>query len=217
MLSERENEYFQDKKMIELRNFVITGARGYCLKADNLQIKSGLFIQINGSNNSGKSLLLKTLAGLYKDYEGELFYNGVKEKPGNYSVILINDFAAVLPQKSVKYNLNLPLGKTSVRKNKLLQDMLQESGLEKSLGDKLNTLSASQIKTLELIRAIIQQPHFLLIDDFDTYFDNVSLENLIKAFDHAVKAGTAIVITTRKKFEGISNSYLIKSGEIYKQ
>ncbi|MCF7911120.1 MAG: ATP-binding cassette domain-containing protein [Candidatus Cloacimonetes bacterium] len=203
--------------MIELKEFVITGAQEFRLKADNLQIKSGLFIQINGSNNSGKSLLLKTLAGLYSDFEGELYYNGVKEKPGNYSVILINNFAAVLPKKSVKYNLNLPLGKTTARKTRILLELLKDSGLDKCLDYKLNTLSDSQIKILELIRAIIQQPHFLLIDDFDTYFDNVSLDNLTKAFDHAAKAGTAIVITTRKKFEGITNSYTLKSGEIIKQ
>ena len=202
--------------MIELKNFVIEGARGFRLKADELQIKSGLFIQIYGNNNSGKSLLLKCLAGLYHNYSGELLYNGVQEKPGKYSVILINDFLAVMPDKSVKYNLYLPFGKTTKRKKDLLEDMLKDSGLDKCLDHKVKTLSRSEIKILELIRAIIQQPHFLLIDDFDTYFDNTSLKNLTKVFDHAAKAGTAIVITTRKKFEGITSSYAINSGEIYK-
>jgi len=202
--------------MIELKNFEITGAGSFHLKADELQIKSGLFIQISGNNNSGKSLLLKCLAGLYHNYNGELLYNGVPEKPGHYSVILINDFTAVLPEKSVKYNLYLPFARTTKRKKKLLEEMLKDCGLDKCLDRKMKTLSRSEIKILELIRAIIQQPHFLLIDDFDTYFDNFSLENLTKTFDHAAKAGTAIVITTRKKFEGITNSFTINSGEIDK-
>ncbi|MDP8221122.1 MAG: ATP-binding cassette domain-containing protein [Candidatus Stygibacter frigidus] len=202
--------------MIELKNFVISGAGDFHLKADELQIKSGLFIQISGNNNSGKSLVLKCLAGFYHNFKGELLYNGVLEKPGNYSVILINDFAALMPEKSMKYNLYLPFNKTTKRKKIILDEMLTNTGLKKYQHQKVKTLSRSEIKTLELIRAVIQQPHFIFIDDFDTYFDNSSLENLTKVFDYAAKAGTAIMITTRTKFEGITSSYAINSGEIHK-
>ncbi len=203
--------------MIELRDFEISGTQGFKLRVNELKISGGQFIQIYGNNNSGKSILLKTLAGLYDNYTGELFYNGIKEKPGRYSIILINEFKAIFPEQSVRWNLNLPWRKLTDRKEEKLAEFLIKTDLKKSLDQKAGTLSRSETKSLELIRAIIQQPHFLLLDDFDTCFDNTSLNNLTDAFDYAAKAGTAVVITTRKKFEGITNSYTISAGEVIKQ
>ncbi len=203
--------------MIELRDFEIAGLKGFKLRIKELKINGGQFIQIYGNNNSGKSILLKTLAGLYDNYNGELLYNGIKEKPGRYSIILINEFKAILPQQSVSWNLNLPWRKQSDRKEEKLAEFLAKTGLKKNLDQKAGILSRSETKSLELIRAIIQQPHFLLFDDFDTCFDNTSLNSLTDAFDYAAKAGTAIVITGKKKFEGITNSYIINAGEVIKQ
>jgi ABC-type multidrug transport system ATPase subunit len=202
--------------MIELRGFEIAGSHNFRLRVQELKLNSGQFIQIYGNNNSGKSILLKTLAGYYPNYSGDLFYNGIPEKPGNYSVILINDYLAGFTRQSVRYNLYLPLGRISGRKKEKLQELLNQAGLNELLDKKYGSLSRSEGKSIELIRAIIQQPHFLLFDDFETYFDNTSLNNLTGAFDYAAKAGTALVITGRKKFEGVTNSYIINAGDVVK-
>lgn len=203
--------------MIELRNFEIMGDSDFKLRINELIIKSGQFIQICGNNNTGKSLLLKTIAGFHREYTGELLYNGISEKPGEYGVLLIDSFPAILPRKTVKENLYLPLRKLSSRKQKNLEDLLIKSGLKEYLPSKIDNLSRSKKKSLEFIRAVIQQPHFILFDDFDTYFDNESLDNLTGAFDYAAKTGTALIITTRKRFSGIVNNYQINDGELVKQ
>lgn len=202
--------------MIELKNFEIQGERGFHLRVGELSINGGQFIQITGNNNSGKSLFLQTIAGLYRQYSGELLYNGIAQKPGEYNVLLLDSFQAFLPGKNLKHNLYLPLGKLSKRKSNQLQALLEKTGLD-DLKAKIETLSRSEKKALELIRAIIQQPQFILFDDFDTYFDNTSLDNLTGAFDYAAKSGTAIIITTRRKFAGIKNNYIISAGELYQQ
>jgi ABC-type multidrug transport system ATPase subunit len=203
--------------MIELKDFEIIGSRDFRLRVGSFTISGGQFIQVSGKNQTGKSLLLKTIAGKHRNYTGKLLYNGLEEKPGKYSVILIDEYPAYLADESVRRNLYLPLKKISERKKKQLEEMLKASDLEKVLEDKMFTLSRSEVKGLELVRAIIQQPHFILFDDFDTYFDNISLENLTAAFDYAAKTGTAIIITAKSRYAGIKNNYLISAGELYKQ
>lgn len=202
--------------MIELKNFEIKGKNSFILRIEELSVSGGQCIQICGNNNSGKSLLLKTLAGIHQDFSGSLLYNGLPEKAGNYRVLLIDDFNAVITPKSVKYNLYLPLKKISKRKQVHLDKMLETTQLQKKLDYNIAELSRSEIKSLELVRAIIQQPHFVLFDDLDTYFDKATLENLQYTLEYANKTGTSIISTTKSMMPDIETTYMIRGGEVFR-
>ncbi|MCF7920731.1 MAG: ATP-binding cassette domain-containing protein [Candidatus Cloacimonetes bacterium] len=202
--------------MIEFKDFTILGNRGFRLKVTDLKIINGQFIQISGNNNTGKSLLMRTIAGEYKAYEGEILYNGIAVKPGSYKALLISSDQALLPDVTVSRNLFLPFHKITKRKKEIIMNLLDNTGLSSSINHPIHTLSRSEKKSLQLIRAVVQLPHYLLIDDYDTYFDNSSLNNLSAVFEYAAKAGTTLVITTKQQISNLTHNYIISSGVLHK-
>ena len=48
------------------------------LKDFSMELRDGVHYAIVGENGAGKSTLIKLLTGLYRDYEGEILYNGIE-------------------------------------------------------------------------------------------------------------------------------------------
>lgn len=202
--------------MIEIRDFSINGKCDFKLHIPELIISSGQFIQVFGSNNSGKSLLLKTIAGQYKDFEGKFLYNGIETKPASLCSILLSSQPAILKKKSVEKNLKLPFTRLTKRKKQIMLELMKNSQLIDRLKDPVYQLSRSQQKSMELIRAVVQLPHYLLIDDYDTFFDNNTLNLLSSAFEFAASAGTTIITTSLKQITSVLVCYKIQNGVLEK-
>lgn len=202
--------------MIELKNFKIRGRKDFELNIAELRISSGQFIQIFGSNNSGKSLLLETLAGGYSHFEGEFLYNGTVTDPRLLNTILLRNQPAFLKRKTVEKNLILPFSRYTSRRKKIVNNLLKKTELIDLLKEPVYTLSRSQQKSFELVRAVVQLPHYLLIDDYDTFFDNSTLNELSSVFEYAASAGTTVLVTSRKQVSSVLIGYKIEEGKLEK-
>lgn len=202
--------------MIELRDFTIKGKRGFQLRIEEMKIRNGQFIQIFGNNRCGKTLLLRTLCGDYQGWEGKIYYNGIDVKPGGYKSFFIPSECVLLPERTVKENLFLPFKSIAKQKRSELLDLIKSCGLSHSLPHKAETLSRSEGKTLELVRAVVQSPHYLMIDDFDISFDSHSLNQISPVFEYAAKKGTTIIVTAKAKISYILTSYILNGGVLQK-
>lgn len=67
---------------IELKNvyYKYNKANFYALKNINLKLTNNTIFAVVGENGSGKTTLIKILTGLYDDYEGDIFINGINLK-----------------------------------------------------------------------------------------------------------------------------------------
>ena len=65
---------------LEFRNvtFRYPGSEADVLKDFSMELERGRHYAIVGENGAGKSTLIKLMMGLYRDYEGEILYNGVE-------------------------------------------------------------------------------------------------------------------------------------------
>lgn len=173
----------------------------------NLKIRGGTVTGLIGPIGSGKSTLMKMLAGII-DYEGEILIDGQNLKNCTYESIV--EHIAYIPQhpklfnRSVLYNINY--GSSYSRQE--ITDKLNKLGLApfiNSLADKLDTiagkeggkLSGGQKQFVYLIRAIIQNKTILLLDEPSSSLDATNkqlLMNLIKSIK-----GKTIIISTHDK------------------
>jgi len=69
---------------------------------------------------------------------------------------------------------------------------------------------------LELIRAVIQLPYIILIDDIDSYFDEVKLKKAFEILDYATNNGSCVLITNRRKLDHIEHNFRIQKGKLVK-
>lgn len=151
--------------LFSLENVTLFGDRRPLLTNLNFKFESGKRYFLFGRSGVGKSLLLETLAGIYKNYSGRV------EQPTdltNASSFLFQRDSLVL-WLTVKENFHLVNIDTENA-----MSILNQFGLEK-LADKLaSTLSVGETQLVSLIRAVLHRPKYLFYDEPFTGLDYYS-------------------------------------------
>src|SRR5262245_1887845 len=83
------------------------------LKDVDLDLSPGEVLALTGENGAGKSTLMKILAGIYGDYEGQLYFDGNKVAFASVSdaerlgIAIIHQDLNLVPELSVSENIFL--------------------------------------------------------------------------------------------------------------
>lgn len=149
-----------------------------------LEIKDGEFITILGPSGCGKSTFLNILANLDDDFKGSI------EMPfDNISFMFQDD--RLLPWLSIKENLLL------VSKNKDLNEIkrvLKLIGLENILDEFPKNLSGGMKRRIALVRAFINKPQLILLDEPFISLDFPTSQELKYEFIKLCKEFNPVVI-----------------------
>ena len=150
------------------------------LKDISFSAMPGAMLYIVGPNGSGKTSLLKTLAGLRRNYQGSIILPESKNNAKVYNYIGHQN--AIKKDLTVADNLNYWASATDGQ-NALLA-VTRYLQLEPLLEKKCSTLSQGMQKKLSLSRLMLSQAPLWLLDEVDTNLDAQNLailNNLIKA------------------------------------
>ncbi len=142
------------------------GSIGSMMLKIKLSIKEREFVAVFGESGSGKTTFLRILAGLEKSdgqikVGNEIWQNSKKFLPPQKRKIgfVFQDYA-LFPNMSIEENLFF------VSKDKNLANELLEITQLQELKDRLpNTLSGGQKQRVALIRAMMNKPKLLLMDE----------------------------------------------------
>jgi len=125
------------------------------LRGIDLDLRRGEFTALLGRSGSGKSTILRALAGLDPDAEGEIHV------PRQRSVVFQD--ARLLPWVSVLGNVTLGLDSPDADTSG--RDALAEVGLQGHENDWPKTLSGGEAQRAALARALVRSPELLLLDE----------------------------------------------------
>jgi len=197
----------------------------YVLQNVSLEIKNQQVIYLVGPNGIGKSLFLKTIAGVIKDLDeqdifdisGHIFFNkknitkASASKRAIMGIFYVWQTPPAIPELKVIDYL-LALGATK----KQVNDLLKLVGLPLDILQKpLNLdMSGGQIKRLEVISLLILKPKLLLLDELDSGLD-VKSEKLLffNVLNNYIKENKACAIVVSHNLR--IKKYLQPS-EVYK-
>ena len=161
----------------------LTCQRGYNELFRNLsfELNSGEILKISGANGSGKTSLLKILAGLNSAESGKLSINNNKVGSYDYQsdIFYLGHLPALSPELHCKENLDY-LTQLNTSSNQALDEALTNVGLKNFEYEYAANLSAGQKRRVVLSALFITQAKVWLLDEPFTALDSDGI-NVIEA------------------------------------
>lgn len=154
----------------------------------SLKIPSGHFMAIVGPSGCGKTTLLKTIAGLNEESDGDLIWNGrnlAQEKDFEPSEIgYVPQFSIAYDQLTVDESIESAMRLRVKTKNlneldRRIDKILQETGLTKLADRKVKVLSGGQKRRLGLAIELVTSPPLLLCDEVTSGLDPRSERDIV--------------------------------------
>jgi len=195
----------------------------------SIKVKRGEVVGLLGANGAGKTTTFSLILGLIPKDGGQIFLDG-DDISGLPMYVRAQKGLSLLPQEpsafrklSVEQNLlsimeTLP-GDHS-RRNDTLAQILQELGLEKLARAKAYTLSGGERRRLEIARALITNPEFILLDEPFTGIDPLAVLDLQEIVLSLKEKGLGVLITdhsVRETLKIADRAYIISKGKILKE
>jgi heme exporter protein A len=174
----------------------------------NLYLKEGQIIFIKGKNGSGKTSLLRCLAGFTPITSGKILWYDNEVLPAFYSeeplVAWLGHLDAIKGSLTVKDNLLFFAKIWSVKLN-ILNKCIKKLSFEKFMNFPASWLSAGEKRRLSLLRLSFCPAKVWILDEPSTFLDSDNREILIDIMNAHLKNKGAIVCATHDNLK-ISNA-----------
>jgi lipopolysaccharide export system ATP-binding protein len=194
----------------------------------NLEIGQGEVVGLLGPNGAGKTTTFYMLVGLAKPDSGRVLLDGedITDLP---MYLRARNGLSYLPQEpsvfrklSTEENLiavleTLPLAPEQQRDR--LEELLAQMGLEQVRYNKAYTLSGGERRRLEIARALVLQPLFVLLDEPFSGIDPLTVADLQKTIRGLSDNGIGVLITdhdVRATLRVTNRAYIISGGKIFR-
>jgi len=162
----------------------LTCQRGYNELFSNLsfELNSGEILKISGANGSGKTSLLKILAGLTSAESGKLSINNNKVGSYDYQsdIFYLGHLPTLSPELHCKENLDYLTQLNNSSSNQALDEALTNVGLKNFEYEYAANLSAGQKRRVVLSALFITKAKVWLLDEPFTALDSDGI-NVIEA------------------------------------
>lgn len=177
------------------------------LREVTLQIPDNCQTVIIGKSGCGKTVLMKTMEGLFRPQSGsinidgiDIFKQTVHERHFIFNTIaMVFQYAALLDSFTVFQNIALPLyekrmqSKTEIKSE--VQEVLKFLGLESTTELFPSELSGGMRKRIGLARALVTNPKYLILDEPTTGLDPFTAEEVMSFLKLVISNKKVIPIT----------------------
>ncbi len=192
----------------------------------SLEVYDGEIVTLIGANGAGKTTTIRTVSGVIKPRQGEIWFNGVPihGKPAHELVGMgisqSPEGRRIFPRLSVLDNLEMG---AFLRRDKEVQaDIEMVFGLFPRLKERVKqyagTLSGGEQQMLAMGRALMARPTLLLLDEPSMGLAPVLVEQIFEIITRINKTnGTTILLVEQNALmalEVASRGYVMQSGTI---
>ena len=229
LLTERNGHIIRRKKYLHTlrtENLVKKYGGRTVVSKVSIDLKQGEIVGLLGPNGAGKTTTFNMIVGLVKPNAGTIFFDGKNisgypmYKRARLGMGYLTQDVSVFRKLTVKQNImsileTLPL-KRSERRERLAW-LMEELGIDHLARNPAYTLSGGERRRVEIARALVPRPAFMLLDEPFSGVDPKSVEELQEVIYQLRDHGLGILITdhsVRETLQVTNRSYLIYEGKV---
>lgn len=186
--------------MVEIKNYCKSIKSRLILNNVSYNFEYGKIYGIYGHNGSGKTMLLRAIAGLLVPDSGSVVIDGkVLHKDMSFppSIGIVIENMNLLPQYNAFDNLKIlgKIKKTATDEN--IKTALERVGLKSDL--KVKKFSLGMKQRLNIAQAVFEKQKIILLDEPTNALDNDGVQLIYKLLKEEKERGALVVITTHHK------------------
>jgi lipopolysaccharide export system ATP-binding protein len=194
-----------------------------------ISVKAGEIVGLLGPNGAGKTTTFYMITGLIRPNSGYIFIDNKNitrlpmYKRARLGIGYLPQEPSIFRKLSVEQNImaileTLPISRKErkARLEQLLED-LDVKSLRKSMA---YNLSGGERRRVEIARALVTQPKFILLDEPFSGIDPITVEEIQRIISRLRDNGLGILITDHNVRETLSvtdRAYVIFEGNILKE
>ena len=197
--------------------------------AIDLEVHPAEVVGLLGPNGAGKTTTFNMLAGGVRPSGGHVFLGETEitdlpmYRRARLGITYLPQEPSIFRKLSVADNVNAILetveSNRTVRRERL-RELLAELGLAEKAGRRGDSLSGGERRRVEITRALVLDPKFMLLDEPFSGIDPIAVSDIQKIIEQLKSRGIGVIITDHNVRETLSicdRAYIIKDGGIVKQ
>lgn len=226
-----ETPVSSDGKRLETRDLVkVYKQRGHARRVvDHVSVRldKGEIVGLLGPNGAGKTTTFNMVVGLVRPTEGEVILNGevISGLPmhlrARRGLAYLAQDTSIFRRFTVEQNLlaiieTLP-GLSRAQQREMLEELLTEFDIAYIAKNPATAISGGERRRVEIARALIRTPDFILLDEPFSGVDPIAVAELQRIIHRLRDRGIGILITdhsVRETLEVTDRAYLIYEGKV---
>ncbi len=217
--------------MLKIEDLHVYYGAIHAVKGISLSIPRGSIVTLIGANGAGKSSTIRAIAGLIKNIKGEIIYtppegaavNLVGKAPEEMvrcGIAMSPEGRRILPHLTVEENLQLG---AYIRSDKEGIERDREHvyklfpRLKERLWQKGGTLSGGEQQMLAVGRALMSQPHLVMLDEPSLGLAPLLVKEVFSIIGEINALGKTVLLVEQNAFAALkiaSYAYILEVGKV---
>jgi lipopolysaccharide export system ATP-binding protein len=196
------------------------------VKGVDISVKRQEIVGLLGPNGAGKTTTFYMIVGIIPPNAGSIIFDNLDitnlpiHERARFGIGYLSQEPSVFRKLSVEENImsileTLPIGKRE--RNRRLEMLLEELNISHLAKNKAYTLSGGERRRLEITRALVTNPSFILLDEPFSGIDPIVVNEAQEIIKDLKEKGLGILLTDHNVRETLSitdRAYLIAEGKI---
>lgn len=196
------------------------------VKGVDLLVKRGEIVGLLGPNGAGKTTTFYMVVGIIPPNRGKIVFDNYDitnlsiHERAHFGIGYLSQEASIFRKLSVEENImaileTLPISRPERKRR--LESLLNELNIAHLAKSKAYTLSGGERRRLEITRALVTNPSFILLDEPFSGIDPIVVNEAQEIIKELRDKGLGILLTDHNVRETLSitdRAYLIADGKI---
>lgn len=215
-----------EREVLEARGLVKSYGGKRVVDLLDISLNRGEIIGLLGPNGAGKTSTFYMIMGLIRPNEGRILLDGedITEDPmylrARKGIHYLPQESSVFRKLTVEENLLVVMEGNDIPGRTIkgrVEALLSELDIGHLAKQKASSLSGGERRRLEITRALVTDPRFMLLDEPFAGIDPLALTDIKQIIRHLKERGIGTILSdhnVRETLDVCDSAYIINRGEI---